>query len=174
MRGTRLLVLLLAAMSGSVASEGPAPAQCRLCDTPSTAAAPTQQSAEVQLQIETTLNFDRLILTEQVSGEALLRPDGSTGVAGAVANVGPRAAVATVIVHGEPGRTLRIDVARRIDLYSLGGNRLTFDQVETDAPSVPRLDMAGNLTFHIGGRLRFVGTEDGDYRGDLPITVDYQ
>jgi hypothetical protein len=79
-----------------------------------------------------------------------------------------------VIVHGAPGRTLRIDVPRRIDLFSLGGSRLTFDQVVTDAEELPRLDSAGNLTFHIGGRLRFMGDEDGDYRGDLPITVEYQ
>jgi hypothetical protein len=69
---------------------------------------------------------------------------------------------------------LRIDVARRIDLYSLAGARLTFDQVTTDAENLPKLDAAGNLTFHIGGRLRFMGDEDGDYRGDLPITVEYQ
>jgi type 1 fimbria pilin len=82
--------------------------------------------------------------------------------------------VATVIVHGEAGRPLRIDVPPRMDLFSLEGSRLTFDQLETDAPDVPKLDVAGNLTFHIGGRLRFLGSEDGDFRGDLPITVEYQ
>jgi hypothetical protein len=69
---------------------------------------------------------------------------------------------------------LRIDVPRRMDLFSLEGSRLTIDQVETDAPDVPKLDSAGNLTFHIGGRLRFLGDEDGSFRGDLPITVEYQ
>ena len=70
--------------------------------------------------------------------------------------------------------SLRIDVPRRIDLFSLEGSRLTFDEVETDAPELPKLDAAGNLTFHVGGRLRFSGTEDGNFRGDLPITVEYQ
>jgi hypothetical protein len=79
-----------------------------------------------------------------------------------------------VIVHGQPGRILRIDVPRRIDLFSLEGSRLTFDEVVTDAAALPKLDSAGNLTFHIGGRLRFGGSEDGDYRGDLPVTVEYQ
>jgi len=103
----------------------------------------------------------------------VLRPDGSSSVAGSIDTVGGRASVATVTVHGEANRVLRIDVPRRIDLYSLSGARMTFDQVVTDAPDLPKLDAAGNLTFHIGGRLRFIGDEDGDYRGDLPITVDY-
>ena len=38
---------------------------------------------------------------------------------------------------------------------------------------IPQLDAAGNLTFRFGGRLRVSGDADGDYRGDLPITVEY-
>ena len=33
---------------------------------------------------------------------------------------------------------------------------------------------AGNLTFRFGGRVQISGDADGDYRGDLPITVEYQ
>lgn len=173
MRGTGYLVLMLAAGTAGSAMFGPAAAQCRLCSTPTTL--PQQSpaaSGDVRLEIETNLDFDRLIVTNG-NGEATLRPDGSNLASGSVA-MGPRSRVATVIVHGDPNRTLRIDVPRRMDLFSLGGGRLTFDQVDTDAPDVPRLDAAGNLTFHIGGRLRFLGSEDGAFRGDLPITVEYQ
>jgi hypothetical protein len=58
--------------------------------------------------------------------------------------------------------------------WRTGSSGSTFDEVETDAPELPKLDAAGNLTFHVGGRLRFSGTEDGNFRGDLPITVEYQ
>src|SRR5207302_2344232 len=102
----------------------------------------------------------RLIVAGQGAGQAELRPDGSSLGTGSVTSITPRARVATVIVHGEPGRALRIDIPRRIDLFSLEGSRLTFDQVLTDAAEVPRLDAAGNLNFHIGGRLRFMGNED--------------
>lgn len=173
MRGARSLVLLLAAGAAAAAISWPATAQCRLCDKPTTA--PTQETTndDVRLEIDTDLDFDRLIVGGQGGGDATLRPDGS-GLATGSIDMGPRARVATVIVHGQPGRALRIDVPRRIELYSLGGGRLTFDEVITDAPDLPKLDLAGNLTFHIGGRLRFIGGEDGDYRGDLPITVEYQ
>ena len=62
---------------------------------------------------------------------------------------------------------------RRITLYSLSGGEMIFDNVETDLPSLPRLDSAGKLTFRFGGRLTVSGDADGDYRGDFPITVEY-
>jgi hypothetical protein len=173
MRGASTLVVMLAAGAAIAAISWPANGQCRLCGTPTTA--PTQETAndDVRLEIDTDLDFDRLIVGSQGGGDATLRPDGSALATGSI-DMGPRARVATVIVHGQPGRALRIDVPHRIELYSLEGSRLTFDEVITDAPDVPKLDLAGNLTFHIGGRLRFMGGEDGDYRGDLPITVEYQ
>jgi len=81
--------------------------------------------------------------------------------------------VGTVVVRGQSGRAVRVDLPTRIELFALGGGRVTLDQVETDLPSMPRLDSAGNLTFRFGGRLRVTGDAEGDYRGDLPITVEY-
>lgn len=172
MHRARSLVLILTASAAGAAMPWPAEAQCRLCSTPSTSPEQNNTAGDVRLEIETDLDFGRLIV-DGGPGDATLRPDGSSLATGAV-GVGPRTRVATVIVHGEAGRPLRIDVPPRMDLFSLEGSRLTFDQLETDAPDVPKLDVAGNLTFHIGGRLRFLGSEDGDFRGDLPITVEYQ
>jgi hypothetical protein len=39
---------------------------------------------------------------------------------------------------------------------------------------MPRLDSSGTLTFRFGGRIRITGDADGDYRGDLPISAEYQ
>jgi hypothetical protein len=60
-----------------------------------------------------------------------------------------------------------------IQLYSLSGGRISVDQLDTDLPGMPRLDSAGNLTFRFGGRLQISGDADGEYRGDVPITVEY-
>ena len=81
--------------------------------------------------------------------------------------------VGTVVLHGQPGRGIRIDLPRRIVLHSLNGGEVTFDDVVSDLPSLPRLNSMGNLTFRIGGRLTVTGDADGEYRGDLPITADY-
>ena len=151
----------------------PASAQCRLCDTPTTIRDDQSAKGEVRLEIETSLNFDRLVLSGEGEGSAMLRPDGSSTIAGAVADMSPRAMVGTVTVRGEPGRAIRVDLPRRIVLHSLSGGEVTFDEIVSDLPSVPRLDPAGNLTFRFGGRLRVSGDAEGDYRGDLPITAEY-
>lgn len=155
------------------ASASPASAQCRLCDQPATVAAQDLPGGDVQLQIEAGLNFDRLILSGAGTGSVTIRPDGSNAAVGSVIEVGPRAMVGTVSVHGEPGRAVRVDLPRRIDLYSLGGARITLDEVTSDLPAAPRLDAAGSLSFRFGGRLTVSGDSDGQYRGDLPITVEY-
>jgi len=151
----------------------PASAQCRLCDTPTTIRDDQSAKGEVRLEVETSLNFDRLVLSGEGEGSAMLRPDGSSTIAGAVADMSPRAMVGTVTVRGEPGRAIRVDLPRRIVLHSLSGGEVTFDEIVSDLPSVPRLDPAGNLTFRFGGRLRLSGDAEGDYRGDLPITAEY-
>lgn len=166
-------ICLIIGIAGSGVLARPAAAQCRLCSQPSTAAPSEGTSEDVQLQVETTLNFDRLILAGPGAGAATIRPDGSSSGEGSVADVGPRAMVGTVLVHGDAGRDIRVQIPRRIELYSLSGGRITLDDLTTDLPATPRLDAAGNLTFRFGGRLVLSGDADGQFRGDLPITVEY-
>ena len=61
----------------------------------------------------------------------------------------------------------------KITLATLSGGRITLDDVTSDLPGAPRLDSAGNLSFRFGGRLVVSGDADGQYRGELPITVEY-
>jgi hypothetical protein len=174
MRVTWFLALGLAALVAAAGAPGTALAQCRLCGTPTTRAPESLSNEDVKLDVQTTLDFDRLILLGAGQGVAVIRPDGSSSSTGSLGNIGPRAMVGSVAVHGQPGRILRIDIPRRIELYSLSGSQIDFDDLQSDLPSIPRLDSAGNLIFHFGGRLRITGDADGDYRGDLPITVEYQ
>lgn len=151
-----------------------AQAQCRLCATPTTALDDQTDSGKVTVEIETSLNFDRLILFGAGDGSVVLRPDGSGSAQGAIEGLGPRAMVGTAVLRGEPGRAIRVDLPSRIELYSLSGGRISFDQVTSDLPSLPRLDSNGTLTFRFGGRISISGDADGDYRGDLPISAEYQ
>jgi len=43
----------------------------------------------------------------------------------------------------------------------------------TDLPDFPRLDGTGALEFTFGARLVVRGRQGGNYRGRIPITVDY-
>lgn len=166
------ILALVTAFACAVASSG-ASAQCRLCSTPTTIRNDTESSDKVGLEVETSLNFDKLVVDGSGGGTATIRPDGSTENAGGVAGISPRAMVGTVVLHGQPGRAIRVELPTRIVLHSLSGGEISFDDVVSDLRSMPRLDSAGALTFRFGGRLRISGDAEGQYRGDLPITAEY-
>lgn len=174
MGGSKPLVLSFVALAAAAVGVVPARGQCRLCDAPTTALTQSSSDQGIDLRIETSLDFGRLILSGAGQGAAVIRPDGSNASEGALAPVSPRAMVGSASVHGEPGRAVRVELPHRIDLYSVEGGRITFDDVASDLPSLPRLDSAGNLSFRFGGRLTITGDAEGQYRGDLPITVEYQ
>jgi hypothetical protein len=168
------LTLQVAAAASAAATSWSAGAQCRLCSAPVTARDDPSAKQDVQIEIETSINFDRLILLGEGEGAAVIRPDGSSASDGNVSQVGPRAMVGAATIHGDPGRAVKVDLPQRIELYSLSGGRISFDDVTSDLPSLPRLDSAGNLRFRFGGRVKISGDAGGEYRGDLPITVEYQ
>lgn len=165
----KALGLLFAAF----AAASPAHAQCRLCSVPTTAPPSDSAQGAVSLEIEASLDFDRLILLRPGPGTATLRPDGSTSISGTIAAMSGRGMVGQAVVRGEPGRLVRIDLPSRIEMFSLGGGRIAIDDLVSDLPSAPRLDSAGRLAFRFGGRLNITGDAEGQYRGDVPITVEY-
>ncbi len=81
--------------------------------------------------------------------------------------------VGSVIVRGEPGRLVRIGFPESITLFGISGSSLRMRALTSDLPSAARLDSHGNLHFRFGGALEISGDVEGDYRGDIPITVDY-
>ncbi len=169
----RAALLVLGAAAAAAAAAGPTYAQCRLCEEPTTMRDEQGAGAAISLQIEAGLDFDRLILLAPGAGSAILRPNGSHQVTGTVGAISPRAMVGQARVRGEPGRIVRIELPDRIELHSLSGGRILIDEVATDLPSVARLDSAGILSFRFGGRLLVTGDAEGEYRGDVAITVDY-
>lgn len=169
----RALLLACVAALGCASAVSGASAQCRLCSAPETARVDSATPDKIDLDVQTSLNFDQLIVDGSGAGSATIRPDGSTQNVGAVTDVSPRAMVGTVVLHGQPGRMIRVDLPSRIVLHSLSGGEITFDDVVSDLPSIPRLDSTGALTFRFGGRLRITGDAEGRYRGELPITAEY-
>lgn len=168
------LVSLAALLAGALAMPAAAPAQCRLCATPTTGAIGEDTSEAIRLEVQARLDFDQLILMDSASsGSAKLLPDGSSSVSGSIGALGGRAMVGSVIVRGAPGRLVRIALPSSIALYGLAGGSIRLDSLVTDLPSQPRLDPQGSLQFRFGGELHVEGDASGDYRGDVPITVDY-
>ena len=170
-QSTLLAVALIAA--GLVVAPEPGAAQCRLCETQVTSTVAGEREGRIGLEVHTSLDFDKLILTGVGEGSATLRPDGSREVSGIIAAISGRAMVGSAVVRGEPGRSVRIELPSQIELHSLTGGRIAIEGIISDLPSAPRLDRSGVLAFRFGGRLTVTGDAEGEYRGDVPITVEY-
>ena len=170
----RLLSALTALDLAAVAlgGAGRADAQCRLCAVPSTTSE-TDTAPPIKLEVETNLDFDRLILGGPGIGSAMLEPDGSSRTAGNVVSIGGRAMAGSVTVRGEPGRALRIGLPQSISLFGLTGGEVRIDAVRSDLPAAPRIGANGTLTFRFGGELHVSGDVDGAFRGDFSIDVEY-
>ena len=46
-------------------------------------------------------------------------------------------------------------------------------ELTTDLPGWPVLDASGTLEFSFGGRIEVRGSGGGNFRGRIPISVDY-
>lgn len=166
-----LLLSLLLAPSTAFAE----PAECRLCgnDETLTGGPAADIARPMALEVRTSLDFDRVILTGPAGGTARLNPDGSRQTEGALTPLSGRAMIGEVVIRGEPHRQVRVELPRRIDLYGFAGGALAVTRVTSDLPLLPRLDGEGLLRIRFGGELFIAGDAEGDYRGDVPITVDY-
>ncbi|WP_344705687.1 DUF4402 domain-containing protein [Sphingomonas swuensis] len=167
----RLLPLLGLAVSLSGAT--PAAAQCRLCSGGESLTAPGDvPTGPVALEVQTSLDFDQVVLTGPAGGTARLTPDGGRGTSGALEGLTARAMSGEVIIRGEAGRSIRVDLPGRIDLFGNSGT-LSIGHIVSDLPAAPRLDGEGRLRVRFGGELSVSGDAEGQYRGDVPITVEY-
>ena len=81
--------------------------------------------------------------------------------------------VGTVVVHGQPNRLVRVDLPARIDLFSISGGRVSFDDVQSDLPRCPSSTRRGISLSDSAAALRSRRCAEGQFRGDLPITVEY-
>ena len=168
----RILTLAIALLGAAMTLPSAALGQCRLCSEP--AASPIEETATpVTLQVETSLDFDRLVLGGTGGGTAMLAPDGSRQTSGAVLTIGGRAMVGTVSVRGEAGRSVRISLPTSITLYGPSGGEVRIDEIRSDLPALPRIGANGTLSFRFGGELHVSGTADGNFRGDFQVDVDY-
>jgi len=151
----------------------PAAAQCRLCPEGGQLTEEAPAKVPVQLELETSLDFDTLVLTGSAGGLARLAPDGSRATQGAVQALSGRAMMGELLIRGEPGRAIQLTMPERIALFGPGGGSLVIQRLSSDLPSAARLDGQGRLRVRFGGELLISGDAEGDYRGDIAITVDY-
>lgn len=154
-------------------SPGAAAGDCVLCGiTPGDNAA-SDVVAPLEIEVETTLDFDRVIVGDNGAGAVRLLPDGSADASGAAESIGGRAKLGRIIIHGEPNRAIYVDFPKSIELVGMKGTILAVSALVTDLPDDPRLDSRGELIVDFGGELSIPGGADGDFRGNLLVRADY-
>lgn len=152
---------------------------CRLCETEAVSA--TERSAAkreipVTIDITTRLNFSRIALTANgKGGKVAIDPKSGTAQhEGGIVDLGGYSLAGTAVVHGEPGRQIRVELPGSIRMTSANGGVIELTSLQTDLGLAPRLDASGTLTFSFGGALQVDGNVSGNFRGRIPITVEYE
>ncbi len=154
-------------------AQGGGQAPCQLCAPTVDGTNDQQPDTPLRLELQTRLDFDSIIFGGD--GEALmsLSPEGSAQIFGAASATGARAMPGSVVIRGDPGRQVRIDIPSRIHLFGEFGGTVRIDRIVTDLPSFPRIGDDGVLSFRFGGDVRISGETDGAYRGSVDFIVDY-
>ena len=153
-----------------------ATAQCLLCAPDGTKGAASTRKAETPLRIdvETQLDMGR-VAVGATGGTIEVDPvSGARRLGGDVVDLGGFSLTGTVTVRGEPGAEVRVILPATIELEGGNGRRARVTGLATDLAAAPRLGPDGRLQFRFGGRLQVAALDDGDYRGRIPVTVEYQ
>lgn len=161
---------MLLTLALALAAPAAAQSDCRLCYSDS--GKPGERP--LTLEIFADLNFAKLALTGREGGSAEVdAASGSKRTGGAVMNLGGMAVTGRGRVTGEPLKEVRIDLPQSVPMTAPDGGTAELTDFSTDLPSRPTLDANGELTFSFGAKLVLRSGRGGNYRGRIPITVDY-
>ena len=150
-------------------------ARCLLCAQDGAAGGAARQAGiPLRVEVETRLDMGR-VAVGAMGGEVEVDPvSGARRVRGDIVDLGGFALTGVVTVHGEPGAEVRVILPASVDLEGGHGRTARITGLVTDLSAAPRLGPDGRLRFRFGGRLRIAALDDGDYRGRIPVTVEYQ
>jgi len=162
---------LLVASLGSLSV--PAAAQCAMCGITPGESSAGQDAAPLEIELETTLDFDRIIVDGNGGGTVRLMPDGTSDSSGDIESVSGRVRIGRVVIHGQPGRAIHVDFPKSIELTGMKGTVIRVSALITNLPDSPVLDSSGQLAVDFGGELKIDGETDGDFRGNLLVRADY-
>ena len=162
----RLALLCLLALPAPLSAQE----TCRLCYS----SGGESGDHPLAIEIHADLSFSRLALSGSGSGSAEIDPaTGAKRTTGALIDLGGMAVQGRGIITGEPGRAVRVDLPGQVTMSTPEGDTAELVDFRTDLPDFPRLDASGRLEFTFGARLEMRGRQGGNYRGRIPISVDY-
>lgn len=169
---TRFALLWCSLAAGALFA-APASAQCRLC---SSAGAPEPTLAPLTVEVDASLDFSRIGLASANQG-GTVTIDADTGqrtISGLLVDLGGMPVQGDVTIRGAPNQRVAVDFPTDVVLTSADGATLRLRNFGTSLKNNPRIGSDGTLRFTFGAELSVDGLSDGDFRGSIPITVDYR
>lgn len=156
----------------------PVQGQCLLCTPQADAEAAkdsrTSSDEPLRIEIAAQLDFSR-VATGTGGGSVTVDPQsGTRRLSGNLLDLGGMALSGEAVVTGTPGRGVRVFVPPEIMLDGDQGRSARVADIATDLGPAPRLGPDGRLRFRFGGRLQVASDDDGNYRGRIPISVEYE
>jgi hypothetical protein len=143
------------------------------CADPVPAPAPHGERP-LSITIESALQVGRLGLTGRQDGNAVIDPQtGAKQVGPNMVDLGGLAFQGKATITGQPLKPVRIDLPRSVLLRSPAGGEAELSDFRTDLPGVAMLDANGQLQFNFGATISSKNAQGGDFRGRIPIRVEY-
>ena len=134
----------------------------------------TNGERPLSITIESGIQVGRLALTGREDGNAVIDPQTGTKEVGPnMVDLGGLAFQGKATITGQPLKPVRIDMPRSVLLHSPSGAEAELSDFRTDLPPVAMLDANGVLQFNFGATLSSKGAQGGDFRGRIPIRVEY-
>lgn len=128
----------------------------------------------LRISIESGMDFSRSALRGTMDGDALIDPQTGEKIVGPnMIDLGGFAYQGRARVTGKPLQPVRIDLPVSVTLRSTKGAKAELTDFTTDIPGVAMLDANGELTFRFGARISTIEARGGNFRGRIPIRVEY-
>lgn len=171
------LITKIALLGCSLAAGGlpaaPVSAQCMLC---ANQAAAVKELRPLVVDIDANLDFSRIgLVAADQGGTVTIDPvSGVRTITGMLVDLGGFALQGTVTIRGEPNQRVIVNFPNSVTMNNADGSTLSLHNFDTSLKNNPRIGPDGTLHFTFGAELSVDGRSDGDFRGSIPITVDYR
>jgi hypothetical protein len=147
---------------------------CRLCNEAAPIVERARPRRPLNIDITTAIDFDRMALIDTNGGAAEIDPVTGQRRLYRLSAVGGLPMRGEVVIRGEPGRAVRVELPSEVVMHAPGGRRLELVDMRTDLPAQPRLGSDGRLRFSFGGRIDVDGDDVGRFHGRMRIHAEYE
>ena len=126
------------------------------------------------ITIDSGISVGRLGLMGRKDGTAEIDPQtGAKQVGPDMVDLGGLSYQGKATITGQPLRPIRIELPQTVTLYSQSGAKAELRDFRTDLAGVAMLDVHGELQFNFGATITSKDGQGGNFRGRIPIRVEY-